>query len=95
MLYSINTNDKVDTIFMTLLNTILDLLQQIDDYLNCEDKSAFAHYGLTQKDVIALVANIEVQLDIVYDKYVKLGYTYNPAIAQQFQTCYEKLYHIA
>ena len=95
MLYSINKNDKVDTIFTTHLNNILDMLQQIDDYLNCDDKSVFAHYGITQKDVVALVANIKIELGILYERYTKLGYTYNTAIAQQFKTCYEKLYLVA
>ena len=92
MLYSINKNDKVDTIFTTHLNTILNLLQQVEDYTQCDDKTIFIKYGITQKDVAALVANIEVQLDILYERYTKLGYTYNTAIAQRFKTCYEKLY---
>ena len=92
MLYSINKNDKVDTIFATHLNTILGLLQQVEAYPNCDDESAFAHYGITKKDVTALVANIEIELDILYERYTKLGYTYNTAIAQQFKVCYEKLY---
>ena len=95
MLYSINKNDKVDTIFTTHLNTILGLLQQVDDYLNCDDESVFAHYGITKKDVATLVANIEIELDILYERYTKLGYTYNTAIAQQFKICYEKLYLVA
>ena len=95
MLYSISKNDKVDAIFTAHLNTILNLLQQVEDYLNCDDESAFVHYGLTKKDVAALVANIEIELDILYERYTKLGYTYNTAIAQQFNTCYEKLYLVA
>ena len=92
MLYSINKNDKVDNIFISHLNTILGLLQQVEDYLNCDDKSIFIQNGITQKDVAALVANIEIELEILYERYTKLGYTYNTAIAQQFKTCYEKLY---
>ena len=94
MLYAINKNDKVDTIFMTHLNTILDLLQQVEDYTQCDDKTIFIKYGITKKDVAALVANIETELDILYERYTKLGYTYNTAIAQQFKICYEKLYLI-
>ena len=92
MLYSISRNDKVDNIFISHLNTILNLLQQVEDYLNCDDESVFAHYGITKKDVAALVTNIEIELDILYERYTKLGYAYNTAIAQQFKTCYEKLY---
>ena len=95
MLYAIKNSDKVDAIFTTHLNIILDLLQQVEDYLSCDDKSVFAHYGITKKDVAALVTNIKIELDILYDKYVSLGYTYNTTIAQQFQTCYEKLYLVA
>lgn len=95
MLYSINKNDKVDTIFTTHLNNILDMLQQIDDYLNCDDKTIFIKYGITKKDVAALVANIKIELGILYERYTNLGYTYNTAIAQQFKMCYEKLYLVA
>ena len=102
MLYAIKNSDKVDTIFTTHLNTILDLLQHVEDYLSCDDKSVFAHYGITKKDVAALVTNIKIELDILYDRYTKLGYAYNAtlrgrsatAIAQQFNACYEKLYLI-
>lgn len=94
MLYSINKNDKVDAIFISHLNTILDLLQQVEDYLNCDDKSIFAHYGITQKDVTALVANIKTELNILYERYVNLGYT-DLNIACRFKTCYEKLYLMA
>ena len=98
MLYSINSclaATKVDTIFTTHLNNILDLLQQVDDYLNCDDKSIFIKYGITKKDVAALVTNIKIELDILYERYTKLGYTYNTAIAQRFNACYEKLYLVA
>ena len=91
MLYSINKNAKVDALFTTHLNNILYLLQQIDDYLNRDDKSIFIKYGITKKDVAALVDNIKIELSILYDKYVILGYTYNTAIAQHFKMCYEKL----
>ena len=95
MLYAISKSDRVDTIFTTHLNTILDLLQQVDDYTQCDDKTFFIKYGITKKDVVALVANIEVQLDILYERYTKLGYSYNTAIAQRFKMCYEKLYLVA
>ena len=91
MLYSINKNDKVDALFTTHLNNILYLLQQIDDYLHRDEKSIFIKYGITKKDVAALVDNIKIELSILYDRYVILGYTYNTAIAQQFKMCYEKL----
>lgn len=97
MLYSINSclaATKVDTIFISHLNTILDLLQQVDDYLNCDDKTIFIKYGITKKDVAALVTNIKTELNILYDKYVNLGYS-DLGIAQQFKTCYEKLYLVA
>ena len=94
MLYSINKNDKVDAIFTTHLNNILGLLQQIDDYLNCDDKSVFIKYGITQKDVAALVANIKIELSILYDRYTILGYS-DFGLAQQFKMCYEKLDLIA
>lgn len=95
MLYSINKNDKVDTIFTTHLNTILDLLQQVEDYTQCDDKTIFIKYGITKKDVAALVTNIKTELNILYERYTNLGYTYNTAIAQQFKMCYEKLYLVA
>lgn len=95
MLYSINKNDKVDTIFTTHLNNILDMLQQIEDYTQCDNKTIFIKYGITKKDVAALVANIKIELGILYERYTNLGYTYNTAIAQQFKTCYEKLYLVA
>ena len=91
MLYAINKSDKVDTVFMTHLNTILNLLQQVEDYTQCDDKTIFIKYGITKKDVAALVANIEIELDILYERYIKLGYT-DLNIARHFKTCYEKLY---
>ena len=94
MLYAIKNSDKVDTIFATHLNNILDLLQQVDDYLNCDDKSVFIKYGITQKDVAALVNNIKIELSILYDRYTILGYS-DFGIAQQFKMCYEKLDLIA
>jgi len=94
MLYSLSKNDKVDTIFTTHLNTILDLLQQVEDYTQCDDKSIFIKYGITKKDVVALVANIKTELGILYERYTKLGYS-DLGIAQQFKTCYEKLYLVA
>lgn len=93
MLYSL-TATKVDTIFMTHLNTILDLLQQVEDYLNCDDKTIFIKYGITKKDVAALVTNIKTELNILYDKYVKLGFS-NLECEYRFKTCYEKLYLVA
>ena len=95
MLYSISKSEAVDAIFTTHLNTILDLLQQVDEYINCDDKSIFIKYGITKKDGAALVTNIKTELSILYERYTRLGYTYNTAIAQQFKACYEKLYLVA
>lgn len=94
MLYSINKNDKVDNIFISHLNTILDLLQQVEDYTQCDDKTIFIKYGITKKDVAALVSNIKTELNILYERYVNLGYS-DLNIACHFKTCYEKLYLVA
>ena len=94
MFYSISQNDKVDNIFISHLNTILDLLQQVEDYTNCDDKTIFIKYGITKKDVTALVTNIKTELNILYERYVNLGYS-DLNIACHFKTCYEKLYLVA
>lgn len=94
MLYSINKNDKVDNIFISHLNTILDLLQQVEDYTNCDDKTIFVQYGITKKDVLALVNNIKSELNILYGRYIKLGYS-DFGIAHLFKECYDRLYLVA
>lgn len=94
MLYALNKNDKVDTIFISHLNIILDLLQQVEDYTQCDDKTIFIKYGITKKDVAALVTNIKTELSLLYERYTKLGYS-DLGIAHLFKTCYEKLYLVA
>lgn len=94
MFYSISQNDKVDNIFISHLNTILDLLQQVEDYISCDDKSVFTHYGITRNDVMALVDNIKIELNTLYERYLKLGYS-DLNIAHHFKNCYEKLYLVA
>ena len=94
MLYRISQKDKVDPIFITHLNTILDLLQQVEDYTNCDDKTIFTQYGITKKDVSALVTNIKIELNILYERYIKLGYS-DLNIAHRFKECYDKLYLVA
>jgi hypothetical protein len=94
MLYNISQNDKVDSIFISHLNRILDLLQQVEDFMNCDDKSIFIRYGVTKNDIAALVTNIKIELNILYERYKNLGYS-DLNIARCFKTCYEKLYLVA
>lgn len=95
MIYSIiNKNDLVDEEFITHLNNILDLLQQIDSYINHHTDSDFIKQGLTQKEITALVSNVRIELNMLYKRYTDMGYT-DVYIAHQFKTCYEALCMIA
>ena len=95
MIYSIiNQNDRIDEEFITHLNNILNLLQQIDEYINHHTESDFIKQGLTQKDVAALVSNVEIELNMLYKRYTDMGYA-DVHIAHVFKTCYEALCMIA
>lgn len=96
-MYIITNNDHIDVEFIRDLNEILDLINQVQIYLDCENKTIFETYGITYDDVKSYTERVKIRLNSLYMRYVDLGYmdTHHNEIDVLFKTCYEKLYFVA
>lgn len=96
-MYIINKNDRIDEEFITNLNEILDLISQIQIYLDCESKTVFELYSITYNEVKKFTDKVKLRLNSLYMRYVDLGYanTHHNEIDSLFKTCYDKIALIA